>query len=437
MNSLLICMTMCASGALGIYFILKKTFKVYLTPEIRYILLLIIMALYLFPFPLLKYDFINVIRGVFKEDWGVSALENEIEKYINLNKIILIKKDKILFLKYNSIFMLLLGIWLVILLYLSINMLMRYLKLRRYVKNMKIINVEERDLNSKWLNQVKKRKLTIGKMKNLKYAFTYGVISPVVVLPDNLCEKDEEIILSHELIHILRFDSAIRVLNIIIVLLHFFNPLAFILLQEMENVSELCCDKKILKNCSYEDRKYYGHLLISMATEEREFGAAHYFSINNKNIIKERVLMIKNNKHCNKVILGISIIIMSLVGALPVFAYTPPTATDDYKLFEDADWISVSSDEDNAIEDIDDRMFQEVDSYIIFENGDVTEYSNDGIMTHSCSHLYKKVQLRKHVTKSGGGCEIKVYSAEMCRICSSIKNRKYLNTISYEKCIHK
>ena len=85
-------------------------------------------------------------------------------------------------------------------------MLMRYLKLRRYVKNMKIINVEERDLNSKWLNQVKKRKLTIGKMKNLKYAFTYGVISPVVVLPDNLCEKDEEIILSHELIHILRFD---------------------------------------------------------------------------------------------------------------------------------------------------------------------------------------------------------------------------------------
>ena len=72
-----------------------------------------------------------------------------------------------------------------------------------------------------------------------------------------LCEKDEKILLNHELIHILHFDSVIRVLNIIIVLVHFFNPLAFILLREMENISELRCDKKLLKNCSYEVRKYY------------------------------------------------------------------------------------------------------------------------------------------------------------------------------------
>ena len=204
----------------------------------------------------------------------------------------------------------------------------------------------------------------------------------------------------------------------------------------MENVSELCCDKIILKNCSSEDRKYYGHLLISMATEEK-FEATHYFSKNNKKIIKERVSMIKSNKHCNKVILGISIITMSLVSGLPVFAYTPPTVTNDSNLFEGADWISISSDEDHAIEGMDELMFQDVDSYIIFEDGNVTESNDDGIITYSCSHLYKKALLKKHITKSGGGCEIKVYSAEVCRICSSIKNRKYVNTISYEKCIHK
>lgn len=132
-----------------------------------------------------------------------------------------------------------------------------------------------------------------------------------------------------------------------------------------------------------------------MATEEKEFGAMHYFTINNKKIIKERVLMIKNNKHCNKFILGIAIITMSLASGLPVFAYTPPTVTNDYNLFEDADWISMSSDEDNAIEGTDELMFQEVDSYIIFEDGNVTEYSDDGIMTHSCSHLYKKAQLQR------------------------------------------
>ena len=88
MNSLLICMTMCANCALAIYFILKKIFKVYLVPEIRYILLLIVMALYLFPFPLLKYDFINLLRGVFEEERVVSVLENRVEQYINLNKII-------------------------------------------------------------------------------------------------------------------------------------------------------------------------------------------------------------------------------------------------------------------------------------------------------------------------------------------------------------
>ena len=172
MNSLLICMTMCANCALAIYFILKKIFKVYLVPEIRYILLLIVMALYLFPFPLLKYDFINLLRGVFEEERVVSVLENRVEQYINLNKIILIKKDKVLFLRYDLIIMLLLGIWLIILLCFSINILMRYLRLRKYVKNMEIINVEESDFDSKWLNQVKKRKLTIGKMKDLKCAFT-------------------------------------------------------------------------------------------------------------------------------------------------------------------------------------------------------------------------------------------------------------------------
>ena len=74
--------------------------------------------------------------------------------------------------------------------------ILQFTALRLLLKNMEIINVEESDFDSKWLNQVKKRKLTIGKMKDLKCAFTYGVISPVVVLPNNLCEKDEKMNLS-------------------------------------------------------------------------------------------------------------------------------------------------------------------------------------------------------------------------------------------------
>lgn len=122
-----------------------------------------------------------------------------------------------------------------------------------------------------------KRQVRIKVSDRIASPLTYGVFCPVILLPKNIynCDKKtSEYILSHELTHIKRFDVLYKLFMVLAVSLHWFNPLAWVMLVMASRDIELSCDEEVVlrKNGSGREREEYALTLIEME-EKRSFGA--------------------------------------------------------------------------------------------------------------------------------------------------------------------
>ena len=121
-----------------------------------------------------------------------------------------------------------------------------------------------------------KRQVRIKISDRIDSPLTYGIFRPVILLPKNIykCDKKTaEYILSHELTHIKRFDVLYKLFMVLAVSLHWFNPLAWVMLVLASRDIELSCDEEVVlrKNGSGKEREEYALTLIEME-EKRSFG---------------------------------------------------------------------------------------------------------------------------------------------------------------------
>lgn len=135
-------------------------------------------------------------------------------------------------------------------------------------------------LSPEWFNILKKlrkelnitKQIMIISLETCKMPMVLGIIHPVIILPKKIEDKFPKIImeciLKHELIHIKHHDILIKYLGLLVVILHCFNPLSYILYHEICIMSELFCDNEVIKN--YDDlvRKEYSNLLIDLSTRK-------------------------------------------------------------------------------------------------------------------------------------------------------------------------
>ncbi len=119
-----------------------------------------------------------------------------------------------------------------------------------------------------------KRSVTIKCSGSASGPLTYGVIRPVIMLPEgwkSLSQNDLGLILSHELIHIRRFDSLRKALCALALCVHWFNPLIWAMWVLYSRDIEYWCDEGVLKR-SGSGRENYASLLIGME-ERKSFGS--------------------------------------------------------------------------------------------------------------------------------------------------------------------
>ncbi|MDD4347440.1 MAG: M56 family metallopeptidase [Desulfitobacteriaceae bacterium] len=93
-----------------------------------------------------------------------------------------------------------------------------------------------------------------------------GLIRPKIYLPVGLNASERSYILLHEQTHINRKDHIIKVLALLILSVHWFNPLAWIAFMLMGTDMELSCDERVLKEMDEEIKKSYANSLLSLAT---------------------------------------------------------------------------------------------------------------------------------------------------------------------------
>jgi beta-lactamase regulating signal transducer with metallopeptidase domain len=90
----------------------------------------------------------------------------------------------------------------------------------------------------------------------------YGIIRPRIILPANTSDEAIPMILIHEQAHIVRKDNLFRAVALLTACLHWFNPLAWLLLKLFFEDMELACDARILRKMDKVDKKRYAAALL-------------------------------------------------------------------------------------------------------------------------------------------------------------------------------
>ena len=99
----------------------------------------------------------------------------------------------------------------------------------------------------------------------LKTAFVCGVFHPVLALPEGV-EVDDKVLL-HELLHRSHHDTVWSVVICVFRCLHWCNPLLWVCADQAGNDLEALCDQRVLEHLEGEERRDYGRILLSMASE--------------------------------------------------------------------------------------------------------------------------------------------------------------------------
>ena len=118
---------------------------------------------------------------------------------------------------------------------------------------------------------------------------TYGVLRPKIVLPKSMDwkNKDElEIILSHEMMHIKRFDAITKTFLWVAASLQWYNPLTWIMLVIANRDIELACDYCVTARMDKSRKVLYAETLLRYADLKQMFVRVNSFS---QYLIVERI----------------------------------------------------------------------------------------------------------------------------------------------------
>lgn len=99
---------------------------------------------------------------------------------------------------------------------------------------------------------------------------TYGVFRPVILLPKQMDWTDTEslnYVLLHEWTHIRHMDALRKMIFIVAVCMHWYNPLVWLMFRQASGDMELFCDEGVLRQLKGDYRASYAKTLIQM--EER------------------------------------------------------------------------------------------------------------------------------------------------------------------------
>lgn len=171
--------------------------------------------------------------------------------------------------------------------------------------------------NRKALNG-KKRKFQMKLSDRLCTPLVYGIVRPVMVLPKAMLRVEKErmtLIVNHELVHIRHRDNLWKLIMLLTVCLHWFNPFVWMMYVIVNRDMELACDEAVIRLQGTGSRKEYALALLALAEQKNiRFSTGMAFG---KNAVKERIEAIM--KYRKLTIAGIVVATAVITASLTVF----------------------------------------------------------------------------------------------------------------------
>lgn len=158
-----------------------------------------------------------------------------------------------------------------------------------------------------------RRRIVLRQSDRVHTPLTYGIFHPVILLPRNTDWENETqlmFILEHEYNHIRSFDMAKKLLLTMILCLHWFNPLVWVMYLLCQRDMELACDEQVVRRAGEGAKSAYAHALIAM--EEKRSGLVPLFGSSfSKNGMEERITAImKIKKKTFGIVLAMAMVVL-------------------------------------------------------------------------------------------------------------------------------
>lgn len=179
------------------------------------------------------------------------------------------------------------------------------------------------------------RKIRVKSTKYIHSSMTYGVLNPVILLPEDvesITDEDLDYILYHEYTHIRRFDALTKFILCFVTCLHWFNPLVWVMYIMFNRDIELICDECVILNFGEESRSQYAHSLIDMQEDVTSFCPNALLCSNfSKNAIEERIVSIMKTKKYRLITSLIGVLVVVLLAGCFATTKAPPKTDENQK----------------------------------------------------------------------------------------------------------
>ena len=172
------------------------------------------------------------------------------------------------------------------------------------------------------------RSIEIRQSDRISAPLTYGVFRPIILMPKTVDWDDLDTlkyVLTHEYVHIRRFDAVTKLVLTVALCVHWFNPAVWIMYVLVNRDIEISCDEAVIRAFGERTKSAYAMALIHM--EETQSSLSPLCNNFSKNAIEERIVAIM--KYKKTTIIGV-VLTLALVMAITVaFASDPKTSSPD------------------------------------------------------------------------------------------------------------
>lgn len=337
------------------------------------------------------------------------------------------------------------GVWLCGLLFVCIRNRYSYQKVKALKANPRISRPDYLSIFDRVKEEVGiKKSITLLCANDVETICTLGAFKKYVIIPEEgLTEEEIYYSLKHELIHARRSDIIWRYIGLLAVLLHWFNPLAYLYFYTMTVYCERSCDAILVQNLDKAARKRYGELIINIS-QENGWGKRKYQTNlgGSKKMIEWRLISMLNSGKRSRIEKAASLLLGVVIlfgGSLTVCAYENPQVVRG-----EADFVLMSMDEEITKAFVMEEISYSEETVLdyqqfIGEDGmsyDLTELPNGSIERAGCIHSFVRGYVTAHQKYSDGSCKTDYYYAERCEKCGEVRSKGYSHTETSTKCTH-
>lgn len=230
--------------------------------------------------------------------------------------------------------------------------------------------------------------------------FVAGIFKPVIVLPSLIDRTEREYLVCHEKVHIKNKDNLTRALGLIIVCIHWFNPLVWIAYKLMCNDLEMRVDEEVIDKIGNEIKKDYCMSIVNhtmIGSRYKVCGA----SFAKKTLSGMEVKMRINNLIRYKKVSNIAatLIIVASLGSTMVFSSCAkekkekPTTVDYRKTTEETEILEIEEETESVEPEVTEKPERKIDYTYRFvgDNDKIYGFHNNDKLPYAPLRMYGPV----------------------------------------------